>query len=347
MPTFTSCLFKGPGSTASGLLGLLILLSGADTAAQPVARQILVEHFTNTLCSVCAARNPGFYANLRQQPNTLHLAYHPSSPYRACLFSTQNPGENDARANLYGVYGATPRLVINGTALAATDDYASASIFAPYQQQTTPFAVSVVLQPHGADSLTVTARLATRASHGYPTARLFLALAQDTVQYAAPNGEPRHYDVFRKSFTGVNALVVAPAAVGGVVTVVKTIYRNPAWAAGHLYALAILQDNANAVLQAAASPRLGSVATAAEPAAAEPVGIYPNPVGRTLFVQLPSGTKVLRAEVVNALGQVAALQPGNADGSQLEAGALAAGAYVLRLSTSTGALSRMKFIKLP
>ena len=74
-----------------------------------VEKTVVVEHFTNTKCGICASKNPAFYDVLNDYPNVLHIAYHPSSPYSTCAFSMHNHAENDARANYYGVYGPTPQ----------------------------------------------------------------------------------------------------------------------------------------------------------------------------------------------------------------------------------------------
>src|SRR6185436_4956285 len=95
------------------LLYIFISMTFGTGLAQ-VPKKTVVEHFTNTKCSVCAARNPGFNANLNHQANVIRLAIHPSSPYSGCLLYNQNATDNDARTNYYGVYGGTPRLVING-----------------------------------------------------------------------------------------------------------------------------------------------------------------------------------------------------------------------------------------
>ena len=139
-------------------------LGALPTRAQGVPQTVLVEHFTNTRCSVCFSRNPGFYANLRQQPaTTLHLAYHPSSPYRLCAFSQQNPTENDARTNYYGIYGATPRLVLNGSVIPIGANYADPALFTPFQGQTSPLSIQVALAPQGPDSIAATIQVQTIA----------------------------------------------------------------------------------------------------------------------------------------------------------------------------------------
>ena len=336
-----------------GRLAPALLLAGSlfatDAAqAQAVPRAVLAEHFTNTVCSICASRNPGFYANLRRQAApVLHVAYHPSSPYRACVFSQQNPAENDARTNFYGVYGGTPRLVLNGSVVPAGQDYAAAVLFAPFQGQISPFAVAVALQAVGADSIAVVVRIETRAAHSYAALQLYLPLAEDTVFYAAPNGEQRHYDVFRKSFSGPQPLAFGPApAVGGSVTVRRVLAKSPAWVPRRLYALAVVQDAANQVLQAAASARLGSAAplAATQPAAAGAL-LFPNPVREMLFVSADAARPVAGWQVLNALGRrVLGGGPGPLP-TALDVRGLAAGVYALRVQPVAGRPYGQRFVK--
>ena len=105
-----------------------LLVFNLSSKAQ-VPKKVIVEHFTNTVCSVCASKNPGFYTNLKNQQGVIHLAVHPSSPYTSCILSKHNVSENDARTNYYGVYGATPRLAIQGVVIASNANYSSAAIF--------------------------------------------------------------------------------------------------------------------------------------------------------------------------------------------------------------------------
>ena len=340
VPFLARLLVASRGQLASLALLLSAGLGAATAQGQAVPRAVLAEHFTNTVCSVCASRNPGFYANLRQQPApVLHIAYHPSSPYRACQLSQQNVAENDARTNFYGVYGGTPRLVLNGAVIPAGQDYAAAALFAPYRNQASPFALTVALQAVGTDSVATVVRIETRAAHGFATLKLYVPLAEDTVFYAAPNGEQRHYDVFRKSFSGLQPLTFSPAAaVGGSVTVRRVLAKNPAWVPRRLYALAVVQDAAGQVLQAAASAHLGSAAPLASLAAgaAATAQAYPNPVRETLYLTANAGQAAASWQVCNLLGQqVLASAPGAAPAA-IDVRGLAAGAYVLRVQTTSG-----------
>ena len=145
----------------SGLLLIILLIS--QLVYSQTLKKIMVEHFTNTNCSVCASRNPGFYTNFDTQSNAIHLAVHPSSPYPACLLSQQNQPENDQRTNYYGVYGGTPRLVINGDVISTSVNYSSASIFTPYLSQTSPASIRIEQQKFGTDSIVSTVIIKTTA----------------------------------------------------------------------------------------------------------------------------------------------------------------------------------------
>ena len=108
-----------------------------------VAKKIIVEHFTNTNCGICGSRNPGFYKNLNNFPEILHLSVHPSSPYASCKLSQQANPDNDARTNYYGIFGGTPRLVVQGTVVSANADYNSPNLFAPYLNTTSPMSIKI------------------------------------------------------------------------------------------------------------------------------------------------------------------------------------------------------------
>ena len=283
---------------------LFSLISIVEIFAQAVPQTTIVEHFTNSVCGVCASRNPGFYTNLRQQTNTLHVAFHPSSPYSSCVFSAENAAQNDARTNYYGIFGGTPRLVINGNAIPANQNYATAALFTPYQGLTSPFSVQTTIAAKGADSITATVVITTRAAHTHTNLNLYIALAQDTVFYAAPNGEQRHYDVFRQSFTGSNSIAFTPSnMIGNTVTVRKTIFKKSAWTANRLYAIANVQTTAKLSLQAAASPRFSTITATENTAFAQAIKVYPNPANEILYLDTNKNINIRKVLIYNSLGQ--------------------------------------------
>jgi hypothetical protein len=79
-----------------------------------------------------------------------------------------------------------------------------------------------------------------------------VALAEDTINYTGSNGEPVHYDVFRKSLTGATGVAITlPAAVGDSVVYTLSSSVNVAWNFSKIFTLAIVQEAASkAVVQA-------------------------------------------------------------------------------------------------
>ena len=223
--------------------------------AQEVPRTVIVEHFTNSRCGICANRNPGFYNNLNSQEGILHLAIHPSSPYSSCIFSQANPGENDGRTNYYGIFGGTPRLVIQGVVISAGTNYGNAAIFEPYLNQTSPVSLDI-RQTKEDGQIIVSVTITAEADNTLGTARLFLAAAEKEVMYQAPNGEDVHHDVFRRTFNGdpTGVSVDVPATAGESITISSSLTANMDWVYDQLFTVAILQDNASkAVIQSSAA----------------------------------------------------------------------------------------------
>jgi hypothetical protein len=221
-----------------------------------VPKKVIVEHFTNTVCSICASKNPGFYANLKNQQGVIHLAVHPSSPYTSCILNKHNVSENDARTNYYGVYGATPRLAIQGVVIASNANYNSAAIFTPYLGKTSPASIKIYQRKFGTDSIRTRIVVKTEAAHALSNLKLCVFLAEDTIFYTSPNGETKHFDVFRKSLTGVTGIsIILPATVGDSVVIIKSSAANSAWNFSRIYTLAILQDGTSkAIVQCESVP---------------------------------------------------------------------------------------------
>lgn len=273
------------------LLFVLFFAFTAGMQAQAVARRIVVEHFTNTRCGICASRNPGFFANLRNHPDVLHLSIHPSAPYSNCVLHQANTVENNARTNYHGVFGGTPRLVIQGTALSGGTNYGSPTIFTPHQNQTTP--VSMTLwQTKNNNVIDVSLVIKAEEDNSIGMAKLFLAVAEDTVFYNAPNGENLHYNVFRKTFNGApqGIDVAVPANAGESIVITASLTAEAAWVFARTFAIAILNDATNrSVLQAAASRPSDNTplpVVSTRELNTLPVTVFPNPVSDMLNIQL-------------------------------------------------------------
>jgi hypothetical protein len=59
----------------------------------------------------------------------MHMAVHPSRPYASCVLSQHNPTENDDRAKYYGIFGGTPRVVVQGEAKPVSQNFGAKSLY--------------------------------------------------------------------------------------------------------------------------------------------------------------------------------------------------------------------------
>jgi hypothetical protein len=312
------------------------LITGLYTAtAQQVPKQIIVEHFTNTYCSVCAGRNPGFYDNLKNFPQVLHIAYHPSAPYAACPLNQLNKPENDARTHFYGVYGATPRLVVQGIELSANEDYNDPLIFNNHLGETSSFEMRTLLEQTGT-SLKVTVIVKKVDTSSLSTLNLYSALVEDTLNFAANNGETMHHDVFRKSFFDtIPVTTTAPVAIGDSIVHLETVTINNAWNLPQCYAIAILCAQDKKIVQAASSIRLTETTGINELQGNGIFKIYPNPAKKRLMIKGNFISEV-EAEIFDMLGRRVYKKVLSSESDFIELNRTAAGNYLLKLKTEKG-----------
>jgi hypothetical protein len=324
------------------LTSLLLLLFYSMGIAQ-VQKKIVVEHFTNTNCSTCASRNPGFYANLNSQEGVLHVAIHPSSPYSNCLLYQQNDTANDARTNYYGVYGATPRFIINGVVLSGGLSPSNSSIFAPFQSLTSPASIRIVQEKFAQDSIRSTIIIKTVATHSLPVLSLFTALAEDTVFYIGGNGEQIHFDVFRKSLSTVTGTQVAlPAQVGDSLVFNYSSVANSTWDFSRIYTLAILQEtDAKTVVQSeAANPGSNILLTGINTMNADfDVNLFPNPTEALVRVVLNQLSNA-KLSIYSSDGKLVLQRFTSQSETFLDLSSLPAASYVLTIESEKGRSSK-------
>lgn len=325
---------------------LFIILSLVSTfASAQVPKKIIVEHTTNTWCSICASRNPGFYTNLNSQPGIMHIAYHPSSPYAGCILNQHNKPENDGRTKFYGVYGGTPRLIIQGNVISSSANYASPTIFTPYLGQTSPFELTIQQNKTNGIGIISKVKIKTVAAHTFTNAKLYMAIAEDTIFYTGPNGESQHYDVFRKALNDSSGLpVTVPAAIGDSIEFTFNTPFHPVWIPARLFTYAILQEggNKNVLQTELASSNQNDVLLGVNSATPKMVfNISPNPVSNIVFVS--SSTPFASVSILNILGkEVLATQQTNA----ILISDLANGLYFMQIKNNVGEiLSTRKFVK--
>lgn len=310
-----------------------------------VPQKVVVEHFTNTLCSVCASRNPGFNSNLNNQSGVIRLSVHPSSPYSACLLNQHNVADNDGRTNFYGIYGSTPRLVIQGTNIPTSANYSASSLFTPYIGQTSPASIRINQTRFGNDSIRAEIIIKTEAAHNLGNLALFVALAEDTVFYNAPNGEIRHYNVLRKALTTVSGVSLSlPANVGDSVVFTFSSPNNPAWNFMRINTFAILQEAGNkAVVQAEYYPSQNTSPNAVEEAHAPAFSVFST--GLLLVVRDELFTLPRTLTLFDASGRIVLQQLLVQSYSETDLSALAEGIYYYSISSQTQILQTGKVLR--
>ncbi len=268
------------------LISFLFVLSSASATAQEVTLHSVLEHFTNTKCSICASRNPGLQSNLKAHPAITYLSIHPSAPYAACVLSMQNKTDNDDRTKAYGVYGSTPRIAINGTVIPSSADYNASSLLSPYIALTTPVSMRIEQTNFGKDSIAVRIIIKKHAATS-ADAGLFVGLAEDTVFVNGGNGETQHFNVLRKSLTGATHQFVSLSfAVGDSVVINASGTINSVWNTNRIFAIAMLFNNTSKLLMQSATSVPQKTTGIGRIDLQDKISVFPNPSHAVINIRM-------------------------------------------------------------
>lgn len=262
-----------------------ILIINLNIHAQKVPLNSIVEHFTNTKCSVCASRNPGFLTNKNRFPSLSYISIHPSAPYSSCALSQQNTVTNDARTNFNGVYGSTPRIIINGAVINNLSDYADSNLIKPYLNQFSSFDIKMRIKRTSKDSMSYTTVIKKVDTSSLSTASLFSGNIEDTVFLNGGNGEPQHYNVLR---FGIQESINLPSIVNDSVVITKFVKLNTIWDEKRISSFSILQTtNSKQLIQTGKSllvPKYTAVSALIQNHTTS-FSIYPNPSSNYLIIE--------------------------------------------------------------
>lgn len=278
-------------------------------------KYVLIEHFTNSRCSICASKNPAFYTLIANYPNDVrHLSVHPPVPYSNCLIYLSNPTENNSRTNLYGING-TPRVALNGDLLPVSSQLLPQAKLDAVLNQESPIGIRV--QESGTDpnkivSITVTS-YGTAPAGDY---KIFAAVAESTVNYNSPNGESKHHDVFHAMLPSIDGEAFNLPAVGNSITF-NYAYTHDSpngWTTNYdsLYVLAFVQNTSTKEILNTGTRFDPLFTSASEATAPKSIRLQPNPAREEASVVLSDET-VERVEVFGLDGRLVysnlALQP--------------------------------------
>jgi hypothetical protein len=277
---------------------ILTILFSITSFAQ-VDRKVVIEHFTNSRCSVCASRNPAFYNTLENYPDVLHIAYHPSSPYPSCIFNMHNPDENDGRTYFYGIYGATPRVVIQGEVVPPQNPLVKSEQIDSYLGKSSDYRVTVTKNKISGNKYKIVMEIKREGGIEWETIQAWVGLAEKEINYNAPNGESLHHDVFRK-WVFKDTVSINPA--GNSKTWEFEFQIDPVWSEGEIFAYLILQDmNTKEVLQSGSS--LDTPSGIYKPGIVQLSDVlYPNPGKGIVSVRPEMLEKFTQAEIYNLTG---------------------------------------------
>lgn len=323
-------------SVLSVVLANLFLFTMQSASAQ-VTKNVMVEHFTNTRCSICASssKNPAFYENLANYPDILHVSYHPSSPYSTCLFSQHNPAENDGRAKYYSAFGGTPRLLVQGVLNPIGVPFGSADVFNPYLDQMTEVSIDIMQAKTADDVIEATITITTESEHNYTGTKLLVAVAEKVVDYQAPNGEDVHYDVFRKAFTDIEGDELVLPGVGESVSFNYSVSKDAVWDMSQMFVYVILNDaeSKNVIQSEAASPSENMTATQ-DFNSVKNVRLYPNPAQNNLNIEVETETEADLS--ISSISGVVQYQSSFRTKTRVDISAFVPGIYIVSIESQKG-----------
>ncbi len=319
------------------LLAIGLLVSAQIFAQSP--RTVLIEHFTNTKCSICASRNPGFYSTLANYPQVIHIAFHPSAPYSSCYFNQQNVTENDDRTKFYGAYGSTPKFVLNGKLLPSTNPAITTTTIDTALNQTSPIEVSATEELFGVDSVKARIVVRTTGNVGASELLLFAGVAQDTVLYSAGNGEQLHHDVFRKALTKVKGDTIQVSALNDSLVLFFSYKIQSGWREANLTTIAFVQlTDTKQVLNATKSYRVVSIPSAIGEVEESSFSIYPNPVKEILELRNQKSDFGQSVVIFDLAGRK--ISESKLSQNRIDVSGLAKGIYFLKINDTV-----KKFVK--
>lgn len=267
------------------LLSAFLLIFGfSSSILAQVPQKLVVEHFTNSRCSICASRNPGFYSNYNNLESATHISFHPSSPYPQCIFNMFDVSANDARTNYYGIYGSTPQYVVNGELISPSSSITMSGVFNPFINLESSASIKI---EHIVSGQAVQLRVVvyTEAAHNGENLRLFAGLKQDLVNYSAPNGETLHHDVFRKSWFDIEGQpFVMAAATGDSVEFVGNLTLDSGWNSEDFSTIVIIQKESSKEVIQSEESGLNDIPLSFRNLRNNQFKIYPNPANTYVTV---------------------------------------------------------------
>ncbi len=327
---------------------IVLLAFAAQLFGQnPAKKFILLEHFTNSKCSICASKNPAFYNiinTVANAKNIHHLSIHPSTPYSDCVFYQANTVENQAIANFYNVVG-TPVLFLNGASASGSTLITQAKLDAA-AALTSPITIIVTETANANGSTDVKVAIKTvDAANTSGNFVLNVALSEKTVNQTTPNGESVHRDVFRDMLTTTAGTSITLPAVGQSTEHTFNYTAQSGWKPSELFVTAYVRNLATKAILQSGTRFDAIVLETSQPIENQSVSLFPNPATDQIFVS-SENIIIESIDVFNAAGQRVFAQTEGIGTAKIavKTGDLALGIYFTKVKTRTGT-SFGKFVK--
>ncbi len=321
---------------------LLTVVLGAQNSAK---KYVLLEHFTNSKCSICASRNPAFYSLISQPQyaaDVHHISIHPSVPYNTCVFYLANTTENNAWAAVYSIQG-TPRVAVNGTLIPPSSQLLRQDTLTKYLNQTSPLYLKVTESGSGnARSAKIEAKALSQIPGG--NYKLFVAVAEKTINLLTSNNEAVHHDVFRDMLTPAAGQDFTPPAPGQSVEFNFDYTVNGAWNANEVYVLAFVKEvTTKQVLNSGTKFDPEQLSAVAEPSA-KSIRFSPNPATDISYATIADDI-ALRTEVYAVNGaRVYFTTKNQGERVELPTASFSPGVYFVKITGEKG-LYTAKMVK--
>lgn len=281
------------------LLFLLIFIAALNQGYSQAKRYIFLEHFTNSRCGICASSNPGFYNLLTNYKNQYHhMTIHPPIPYPSCLLYQANPSDNNQRTNFYSILG-TPTVVINGQTKKSAGSVTAANLNAELNKVSP---IQIIVKETGTNQRNASIEIKTLGTKPSGNYRIYVVALEKELNYASPNGEKIHYNVFRDFLSAADGDTIDLANQGGSVSRSYTITMQPNWVESQMYIMAWIQDvSSKEVLNS--GTRFDVITSNDNPNQLQ-LTVYPNPVKDQLKIELPGSLQsASRLSITNLLGK--------------------------------------------
>ncbi len=324
---------------------LLCLFLTAGLAAQQLPkRYVLLEHFTNSRCSVCASKNPAFYSLIANYPDDVHhIAYHPPIPYVNCAFYLANTTENAGRAAVYGING-TPRVALNGALAPVSGTLLQQALLVSEIGETSPLSLTVTESGTGAAR---TVKIKAKSWGAIPSGnyRIFAAVVEKIVNYNSPNGESVHHDVFRKMLPMLDGGAFATPALGEEIEYTYDYTIAAGWEADQVYVVAFVQDISTGEVLNSGTKFDTPFTSAVSEVPIQSLQLWPNPAQDQVITQI-TDDRVLEIGVFNSAGtEVHTISSTDQNRVTLSTAALPAGIYYVKIRGEKSAYAG-RFLKI-